>query len=536
MSLLRRWVLPVVAVGSFAFLVGCGGNNSSNSSTPPPSGGFTNSNFSGTYTFSTSGSDLGSTGTGGPLAIAGTFTACGCTAGTISAGTVDITDTTGPGAGIAIASGSGYKVSADGTGTFGLNIPTTSGTVQFTFNFVLTDSAHGLVIENDTNGTGSGTIDLQPSPVTLPNGSYALSLSGGGSSTSIGLVGGFTLASGSIMGLVDQNNNGTAATAMTLTGSISTGTGTSPGTATLTYGTTTLHLDVYAIDTTHVKLVESDSQAVLSGDLFDQTSTSIPSATLVFTMAGLDSSGNPLVAGGTVLSSGGALTSGAEDVNDFGTVDGGTNPATPASFTGGYTLSPSGNTNGRYAVALSNFTGGTNFAAYPSSGGILMLEVEPAGSLFLGTTAGTALPQASGASGLVASQGYAMNLTGMDLVNNVPLDQIAQFNTSGTSISGVLAQNDFTINNTTPTNFSGSYTTGSVGSVTLSSVSEEAFYYAVDSTTALAISVDPNETSVGAFEQQGSPSSAAAEVTQRHLAMLRAVAHARSAKQKRFIQ
>ena len=521
MSLCNRVVLGVMALMALSFLVGCG-SSSPNNSVPPPSGGFSNTNLNGTYTFSISGADVDAAGNPSPYTVAGTITACGCTGGTISAGTIDITDASSASPGIAVnASGSSYHVNTNGTGSIILSIPSTSGNVAFTFAFALTGATHGVIIEYDTNGTGSGTIDLQPSAVTLPNGAYAFSLSGGAGAATLGLVGNFTLASGSIStGLIDVNNNGTPATALSLTGSVSTGAGTSPGGATLSYGSTTLHLDVYAVDATHLKLIESDTQAVLVGDLFSQPGISIPGGNLVFTMAGLDSSSVPFAAGGTVASDGSAtLSSGSEDVNDGGTVDNSTNPATPYSFTGSFVASPSGS--GRFLVGLSNFVGGTNFAAYPSSGGIVMLEIDSAGSLFQGVTGGTAMAQTSGATALAASQGFAMNLTGFDVANMAPLDQIAQFNTTSTSLSGVLDQNDFTISNPTSNNISGTYSPGATGSVTLTST-ESTFTYAVNSTTALALATDPNEVSTGVFEQQGSPTSTA-DVTQRHLAIVRSV-------------
>ena len=85
MSLRNRLVLPVI-LSTLALLAGCG--SSTKNPVPPPTGGFTNLNFNGTYTFSVFGTD------GFTYAAAGSFTACGCTGGTISGGTVDLTDAT----------------------------------------------------------------------------------------------------------------------------------------------------------------------------------------------------------------------------------------------------------------------------------------------------------------------------------------------------------------------------------------------------------------------------------------------------------
>lgn len=534
MSLLHRVVLPALTVVGLGFLIAC---SSSNNSTPPPSGGFTNSDFNGTYTFSTSGGD-----TNGVLSIAGTITACGCSNGQVSAGTVDVTDTAQPGPQIAInTAGSGYKVNANGTGTLTLALPSSSGgSVQFQFAFVLTSPSHGLISEYDENGTGSGTIDLQPNPVTLSNSSYAFSLSGSDTSSNpLATVGGFTLNSsgGITAGLADFNYSGSPFAALSLSGAISSGTGTAPGTATLTSsfgGSQTF--DVYAIDATHLKLIENDGKAVLVGDLFSQPTSTIPSGSLSFTVASfLTSSSTPtlLAAGGTVASDGSAnLTSGAEDVNVNGTID--NNTTSPYAFSGVFVSNPGGNSNGRFQVDLTGFQGGTNFAAYPSSGGVLILEIDSGLGAMI--TSGVAMAQSS-PTGVVASQGYAMNLTGADLVNETELDQIAQFNTSGSKLSGSIYYNDFGVAN--PNNYSisnsSNFTSGATGEVVLNfnGGSEGALYYGVDGVTSLALGVDSSDVSLGMFQQQGSTSSSA-DVAQRHLAVIKAAMKAHAAKKKKL--
>lgn len=544
MSLLNRVVLPALSVVGLAFLVACGGGTNNN--TPPPSGGFSNTDFNGTYTFSVSGNDGTSAGTLAAYSAAGTITACGCSGGTISAGTVDLADTTGVTGATAIStSGSGYKVNANGIGTLTLNIPQTgTSPIQIQFVFVLTDAAHGLISEYDQIGAGSGTIDLQPNPVTLSNSSYAFSLSGGDVTTTnpLAAVGSFALSSSGAItgGLMDFNDDGTPATALSLTGSVSAGSGTTPGAATLNSSVGSLSFDVYAIDATHLKLIENDGRAVLVGDLFSQPSANIPSGTLSFTMASLDipsltnSTGNPIVlaVGGTVGSDGSSqLSPGSEDVNLNGTVDNGTTSS--GSFTGSFGLTPSANTNGRFLVTFSSgFTGGTLFAAYPSSGGVLMLEVDSGLDALI--TAGAAIAQNSPA-GVVASQGYAMNLTGADIANGTQLDQIAQFNTTGSNLSGTIYYNDFGILAQSYNLGSGSnFTPGATGEVVLNfnGGQEGALYYGVDSASSLALGIDSSDVSLGVIQQQGSPTSTA-DVAPRHLALMKAVARARAARKKK---
>lgn len=251
-------------------------------------------------------------------------------------------------------------------------------------------------------------------------------------------------------------------------------------------------------------------------------------------MAGSNSSGaNVFAIGGIVNSDGSSqLTSGAEDINVNGVVDGNTGTSTtytPYPFTGTFVASPSGS--GRFQVSLSGFQGGANFAAYPSTAGVLLLEVEPSGSLLPGTTSGTAILQSSPA-GLVASQGYAMNLTGPS--TSAELDQIAQFNTTSTTVSGQLYQNNFGAANPSNSTFTGTTTAGSngTGELIFNSNSEGALYYGVDGETSLALGIDNSDVSLGVIQEQGSPTSTA-DVAPRHLAMIKAAARARAAKKKK---
>ena len=554
---LRRLFLPATTVLGLAFLVACGGS-STHLAVPPPSGGFSNSDLNGTYTFSVSGEDLAVSGSGNAsfLALAGSFTACGCTAGTISAGTVDLFDTTFAGPALAINSGGTYSVGADGRGTVSLSIATASGSYPVILDFVLTSDSHGLIIRFDSNGTGSGSIDQQPAAVAqtaVENAPYAFSLSGSDvvSPTPNPLLasGAFTLDSsgditttGATAGVADFTYKfpATSYQQLALTGTLAVGSGTAPGTATLTATNTStnttvfgpLRFDVYTVDATHMKLIESDGTYVLVGDVFSQPSASIPQGNLVFTMAGLDSSGAPFGAGGVVASDGSStFPSGSEDVNDAGTVDGGTNPPAAAAFTGTFAATPSGS--GRFVVSFPGFVGGTTFAAYPTSGGILMQEIDTTGNA--GITGGVMMTQASGAA-LAASQGYGMNVTGTDLTSGSELDAIAQFNTTSSGITGLIDLNDFGSSSpTSTTNLAGSYTAGSSGTGSASFTSGPlggVFYYAAGSSTALILSTDSTDVAVGAFQEQSTPTAAQADVAARNLAMVKAVRAAKRLKTK----
>jgi hypothetical protein len=497
MSLRTRLILPAI-LSSLAVLAGCGSGTSNPVVTPPPSGTFSNSNFNGTYTFSVAGVD-GS----GIFSMAGSLVACGCSQGTISSGTVDVLDPATPTSGAAIGSNSVYSISADGRGSARLFYTPVGGSVsEIDVDFVLSSSSHGLVTRFDSSGTGSGTIDLQPSAVTqssLAATPYAFMISGADNTNkSLATVGALTLnSSGTITaGIEDFNFSGTPTTKLPLSGSVTVGSGTSPGNATLTTTFGTFTFDVYAIDANHLKVIESDGKAVFVGDLLSQATASVPAGNLVFTMSGLDNLGHIFATGGLMVSDGASLiTSGSEDVNDAGIVDNGT--TTPLAFTGSF--SDSGG--GRFELDLSNYVGGSVFAAYPSSGGLLMLEMD---TLNGGVTGGVATTQATGAT-VAASQGYGLNLSGEDVSSGGEVDEIAEFKTTSTGITGIVDQND---GGTSTGNMTGTYSLGSggLGSATFTQGGfQSMFFYSVDNSLALFISTDPTQAALGSFELQTTP-------------------------------
>ena len=527
MSLRNRIVLPVI-LSALAILAACGGSSSS-TPTPPPSGGFTNSNFNGTYTFSFAGSDINRA----IFTVSGSLVACGCTGGTISSGTVDFVDPLNLDTAMAIGSNSTYHISSDGRGTAKLMVPSGGFSTEIDVDFVLSSSSHGLIMEFDANAGGSGTIDLQPAAVTqssLATTPFAFSISGGdNNSNPLATVGALTLdANGNITtGVEDFNYNTTPTPQQGVTGSVTVGSGTTPGVAQINSLFGNFTFDVYAIDSTHLKLIESDGQAVMVGDAFAQTNTAFPTGTLVFQMGGLDfSSFNLITTAGLMSSSGGTISSGAQDINDGGVIDNGT--TTPFSFTG--IESSSGG--GRYLVTLSGFAGASQFAAYPSSGGLFLLQVDS--GVGAGVMGGVALTQQS-TTGIAASQGYGMSLSGEDVANGIQLDEIAEFKTNGTTTTGLVDDDE----TGSTSNFNGSYTAGSngTGAATFNSGVQQIFYYGVDDSTIFFISADPSQdqATMGTLQTQTTPTSAAFAVAKapRALPTPRAFSHKRNAQQRR---
>ncbi|MFZ0733253.1 MAG: hypothetical protein WAM79_13070 [Candidatus Sulfotelmatobacter sp.] len=521
---LRNRLALSLALSALALLAACG-NNGSGTANPvaPPTGAFSNSNLNGSYVFSISGTDNIA---GAPYAAVGLFTANG--SGGISGGAVDMNDAAFPSSSIspvanAAITGGSYKMGQDGRGQATLSVATPLGS-SIVLDFVLQDSSHGLVTQFDGDATGSGTLDVQTAGVT-PTGAYAFLLSGATvSGTTYAAAGNFTLSGNSLSGLADVNNGGIISyTDQPLSGSFAVGPSSTPST---TFSSSNLGgtFDVIAIDASHLKFIELDQTATLIGDAYSQTSTSMPAGTLAFTMLGCapcsSSSYNPLGLGGFMVSDGnGNITNAStEDYNDGGTVSQSPSPTFTANYTSGGT--------GRFVLSnFAAFVGGSTYVAYPSSGGLLLMEIDGTG-----LTMGAAYAQQSGAT-FASSQGYGLNLTGLNTsgvtgTSIVEVDDIAEFTAaSGGALSGVIDEN-FALGgapNYALALSSGTYSApdtngrgqlSSAAGNSNNSTLEGGFnlnYYTVDGTTFPFIEMDQTQISVGVMvEQNASASSSAA--------------------------
>jgi hypothetical protein len=522
----RNATVLLLSVSTLLFLAGCGGGNGPVTPVPPPSGSFSNSNLNGTYVFSISGTDSN----GAPYAMAGTFTANGSGGngkGSITAGTIDINDadtsefTSGPIAGATI-SNSTYSVGTDGRGE-AMITTNISGFPTITFDFVLSSSSHGLVIEFDSFGTASGTLDLQAANTT-PTGSYAYSFSGDTYNGSpFATVGNFTLGSGGAIttGLADFNNGvATISPAQTLGGTVVVAS--TPSTTLSTAQYPSLTFDVFPVNGTQLKFIEMDENATLSGDAFSQTTTTIPTGTLAFTLQGQEGSGttaSAVAAGGFMVTDGNGNVTNAstEDFNQDGTLS----PTTPVPFTAAYATA-AGQTC-RYTIT--DFTGftpsgtGLTYAAYPSSGGVLLLEIDT-----LGLTTGAAYTQSSSAT-FGVPQGYGLNLSGINLSAGSEVDDIAEFTAaSGNTITGIIDENS-TVDG--PVTFgaaltNGTYaapsggrgalaaTAGTSSSNTTLNTGFSLTFYVVDGTTFPFVETDSGQVATGVFVLQNPSASSSA--------------------------
>jgi len=514
--------MALAAISSILLMAACG---SGGSPAIPNPVGFTNGSLNGTYVISMSGTDVNGSNEVVPFAIVGTITANG--KGGFSGGTLDVNDpgNTGVNLGVAVSSSSSYNVSTDGRGTGTLM----TSVATFKIDFVLTSTNHGLIALFEPGATGSGTVDMQSSASQSSLSSLAFSLSGADSSGfPLGTAGAFTLnSSGTITsGIQDFNDNGSSAVSglngLLLTGgAVSLNSAGTSGTATLTNSSDSfgsLGFDVWVIDSTHLKFIETDNTLnVLSGVAVTQQASFTPGQ-LVFTLGGLDSTlQGPLAAGGFVTTdANGTLSNGTEDYNDAGI------PNTVTGFSGACSTSAPFSS-GRCQLALNGFSNGALnsfvFAAYPSSSGVLLLEIDS-----LGLMQGAGYAQT--ATSFTAPAGYGLNLSGLntDGQGNVgEVDDIAQFNASaiaspGVNMTGILNENSILGGPDPSLSLSGTYTPDSPatgrGSISVPSIGTfigtlNLEYYVVDGSTILFIDGDTVQVAVGTFQSQSSSSSAA---------------------------
>ncbi|MFZ1010064.1 MAG: hypothetical protein WAN65_24720 [Candidatus Sulfotelmatobacter sp.] len=517
MSVRNGFVL-LLALSALTFLVACGGSSSGITiGVPPPTGGFTNANLTGTYVFAVSGIDF----QGDPVSMVGTFTADGSGGngkGGITGGTIDINDAAAtPVANAQINTNSFYSIGKDGRGQATIGVPANPiNGDNIVFDFVLQNSSHGLITGFNGDYTGSGTIDLQSSPAA--SGSYAFILSGFDASNAFASVGNFTLGSGGAItsGLADFNDGGFPY-AESLSGGVVLGPSATPGTTliTLQFGTQTY--DVYGIDSTHLKFIEMDPGVTLAGDAYSQSSTSMPVGTLPFTISGSYPGPSTFsVAGGFIVTdaSGDITSASTEDANNGGTVS-----PSPITFSGNYVAAGTG----RFTLALSGFSDGLEYAAYPSSAGVLLLEIDTATSSIM---SGVAYPPQS-STAFSTSAGYALNLTGANLTNGVEVDDIAEFaaDSTGTTVTGVIDENYQPNSTGTPifgVALTGTYTapdsngrgqivaTAANGSNSTINGGLGLTFYTVDGTTFPFIETDANgQVTSGVFVQQSTTAGAA---------------------------
>jgi hypothetical protein len=199
----------------------------------------------------------------------------------------------------------------------------------------------------------------------------------------------------------------------------------------------------------------------------------------------------------------GTITGGSQDINNAGLV-----ASQPLSFTGTY--ASAGSVGGRVLLNLSGFSGATQFVAYPSTGGLQLLEMDG-----LGLQSGAANVQTSAS--LASSQGYGLDLSAVNLgsiaVAPFEEDDIAEFTNSNGSFSGVVDINDQGLRGPRQA-FNCTYTADSTnsGRAVVACNAFTLVSYVVSNSTVVFIEVDQTQVGLGAFQLQSTSAAALTSV------------------------
>jgi hypothetical protein len=416
---------------------------------PPPMGKYSNASLNGQYAFVTSGEVLSGT-TVTSLARVGSFTADG--QGHITGGVEDVNAEGQVSSAVAITGGS-YTVHADGRGFMNLIFAQSS----IDLGIVLTSTNDGLLIDETSNSsqasTGSGNFTKQNSAlfaVTSIAGPYVFDFSGLDASQQVGcpcsesLVGQFVASNGVINpGSFDDNDN-TALSNGSFTGTLSTDTLNPQEPITLAGRGIALiagqNFVFYIVDSNRVRFI-STNRGMLSGDAVLQ-SNSIPASlsainsSFAFIVAGSSPNGG-LTRVGRLTAGGATLSKMLMDVNDA------TNEVQFNNLSNG-SITDYDATIGRGTFSFQDSNGTTySFVFYLSSasGGVIQ-DVSPS------NTAGFARVVADGS--ILTQSGspftssnisgtYAMNWSGLVVASGTVQDEedlLAQVTVSNLSLSG----------------------------------------------------------------------------------------------------
>ena len=506
----------------------------------------TSNSSTGQYAIQFAGSDFT---VGFPLNVAGSIQTSGSpssNSGTITGGEIDIASAAGVTQAAAVTAGTYIVNPPDGRTTVTLTT-NANGNISssFTLQLVLTSNQHGLLIDVDTFGTGSGAIDAQTTSsfANSLNGNYSFSFSG----LDFALfpmfgAGTFVVSGGSIpinvpaspvntQDLVDiqgfpglNTNQKIVTNDITLTGALS-ATIDAFGRGSLQMTSTplgTINFAFYMIDQNHANMVETDTSnttPLLFGQIFSAPNSATALATGVAFTAGGSSGGNsynPYAIGGVFPLSGTTIgTGGVIDIN----TSSGSQVATAIS-SGSYSNSTAaGNVPGRFTLTLTTAKSSTpvQFAAYTTTvNTALLVEIDTHTD---GST-GTAYQQNSPVP-LVGS--FATNLQGVGASKQAgPVEQdvsgqLVLGTNSGTPavLSGNLDLNSLTAAGTlsvvpsctgagscstftTPSNNRGTAVIKTAKNIATFNLT----YYLVSSTTAVYIDTDSNRVATGIFLDQ----------------------------------
>jgi len=477
----------------------------------------TASDITGTYTFFVNGNNVDQF----PYSVAGEVTIDGAS-GTVTGGQQDSFDTESLTATQAdTITGGTIAVGSDGRGTLTV-MPTTAPAE--TFSITVVNDKH-ILITQVSNASASGSLDLQTSPASVPNGGNAFAVMDAFDALAIGGV--FT-SNGTLItaSQADDDNAGTAAFGFTLAGSTFTAPVNGRGTITLVDPNIGPSVFTYYVVGPEVfRIIEVDELGFAAGSIYGQGAAAFSAASLgskfVFGQAGVENGGP----GFGIYSAAGQFTgdgtsgfsSGVGDIN-FG--DG--SPLLAASLTTGTTYAVAANGYGNITLTGANTGNLANFGVYLVDPAINVTDPNSAsgggGAVMLDLDANTV------GIGLVVPQSTSPTFTGnfafsQDGASNVPQNTlyglVGEVTSDGTSkVTGLGDFDQLEIAFTSGVTLSGTYSAdaGNPGRTTMQLTINGAAspnnltLYQANSSLVLHVDVDssgvPQIIGLGVFEQQ----------------------------------
>jgi len=408
-----------------------------------------------------------------------------------------------------------YSIGSNGLGTITLQTGDSSIGVNGTetFSVVILSPSSGLISQFDSSATSSGTLDLQTS-TAMPTAGYAFSVLAirVPADTVLAFGGVFNIdnnpSTGSISGagsVTDLAQAGGNEADLPLSGSVSSPDPMGKVKVQLTAGFTVdpISFDGYITDGTRIQLVENDGFATSAGTAYGQgsatgsyTTPASFTGTFVFGFTGYDFVGTGSYAGVITSNGTGGLTGGQIDQVQGSAV-------ISAALTGTY----ANDTSGTGRVQGTTVFGNPVNAAGPTMIFYLAGAGNPVPVLQMDTTArsaGTAYIQ--GGSAPSFSGTYGMGYTSSTLFSEDDVNAV--ITATGGSFSGTANEN---VNFVTAANqsISGTFSAGSGGQftamVTTNGTTAAYAFYFVDSTRAVLIETDGNQSTLGTIRQQAAP-------------------------------
>ena len=336
---MRKLFLSLGLASLLCLYTACGSSNGAVTGFIPK-GNYSNATLNGQYVYQIEGFDFRNSTSGVPYREAGVFVANG------SGGITSVTDDFSEGSGVLTTNSTGtYAISNDGTGS--LSFTNALGTINLAVTVVSASKVY--LVEGDAVLNAGGLAEKQdPMAIAaVPSGTFVFREHEINASQSVGSVGAFTVAGGTVSsGSKDINSGGVSSSVTLSSGSFNapdTVTGRGSGTLTDNFFVTTSFF-YYIVDANNIRFLSQDVGVVGSGRAEKQSGTPALSGSYAFGSEGDTLSFLSSVnSAGRFTANAGTISAGARDVVQDGS------SAVNVTFTGTYAQAASG----RAAVTLS---------------------------------------------------------------------------------------------------------------------------------------------------------------------------------------